>query len=125
MARNAAGTVVSSNAVLTFTPSEPVIVQQPASQTVQVGAGVPMSVAAVGAAPFTYQWQLNQTNLYDGGGVAGSLTPMLTLTGASSADIGTYDVVVSNALGSATSTGAVLMVEAALPGRDVGAKRGI
>ena len=117
VAGNAAGTVVSSNAVLTFIPSKPVILQQPVSEIVMVGAVVQMSVVAIGAAPFTYQWLQNNTNLADGGAVAGSSTPVLTISGASSASIGTYVVVVSNALGSATSTGAVLSVEVAELGR--------
>ena len=116
VASNAAGVVVSSNAVLTITPSAPVIIQQPASQTVLVGATVQLAVVVDGSAPFTYQWQLNQTNLTDGGAVSGSATPTLTITGASSASIGTYTVVISNAISTATSTGAVLAVEVAVPG---------
>ena len=116
VASNAAGVVVSSNAVLTVTPSGPVIIQQPASQTVFVGATVQLAVVVDGSAPFTYQWKLNQTNLSDGGAVSGSATPTLTITGASSASIGTYTVVVSNAISTATTTGAVLAVEVAAPG---------
>ena len=67
VASNAAGVVVSSNAVLTITPSAPVIIQQPASQTVLVGATVQLAVVVDGSAPFTYQWQLNADQL-DGWG---------------------------------------------------------
>ena len=115
VASNAAGVAVSLNAVLTVTPSGPVIVQQPASQTTLVGATVQFAVAADGSAPFTYQWQFNQANLTDGGVIAGSDTPTLTLNGVSSANIGTYTVVVSNSLSTATSTGAVLTVQVAQP----------
>ncbi|HUD84130.1 MAG TPA: protease pro-enzyme activation domain-containing protein, partial [Candidatus Saccharimonadales bacterium] len=116
VASNAVGVVVSSNAVLVVVPSGPVIIQQPATQTVLVGATVQFAVAADGAAPFTYQWQQNETDLTDGGNVSGSLTPTLTINGASSASIGTYSVVVGNALGTTTSTGAVLTVQVAVPG---------
>ncbi len=116
VASNAAGVVISSYAVLAITPSAPVIIRQPASQTVLLGATVQLAVAVEGSAPFTYQWKHNETNLTDGGGVSGSATPTLTITGASSASIGTYTVVVSNAIGTATSTGAVLAVEVAVPG---------
>ena len=73
-------------------------------------------MVADGSAPFTYQWQLNETNLTDGGGISGSLTPTLTINGASSGDIGTYTLVISNALGTASTTGAVLTVQVAVPG---------
>jgi len=116
VASNAAGIAVSSNAVLTITPSVPVIVQQPASQTVPVGASVQLAVVAEGTAPFSYQWKINQTNLMDGGAISGATTPTLTINAASSVNIGTYSVVVSNVLGGATSTGAVLSVVAVVPG---------
>jgi hypothetical protein len=116
VASNAAGVAVSSNAVLSITPSGPLIIQQPASQAVLVGATVQLAVVVDGTPPFTYQWLLNQTNMTDGGAVSGSATPTLTINGASSASIGTYAVVVSNAISTATSTGAVLVVQAPLPG---------
>jgi uncharacterized repeat protein (TIGR03803 family) len=116
VASNAAGVVASSNAVLTVTPSGPVILRQPASQTVYIGATVPLTVMVDGSAPFTYQWMHNETNLTDGGAISGSATPTLTINGASSASIGTYTVVVSNAISTATTTGAVLTVQVAVPG---------
>jgi uncharacterized repeat protein (TIGR03803 family) len=119
VASNAAGVAVSSNAVLTIIPSGPVIVQQPISQTALVGATVQFSVAADGDSPLTCQWQQNEINLTDTGGVSGSATPTLTITGASSASIGTYTVVVSNAISTVTSTGAVLTVEVAVPGQQL------
>jgi uncharacterized repeat protein (TIGR03803 family) len=115
-ASNAAGLVVSSNAILTVVPSGPVIIQQPASQTVLVGATAQFAVAADGTAPFTYQWQDNGTNLTDGGAIAGSLTPTLTINDACATNIGTYTIVISNALGTTTTTGAVLSVQVVGPG---------
>jgi hypothetical protein len=116
VASNTAGVAVSSNAVLTVTPSGPVIVSQPASQMVLFGATVPLAVTVEGSAPFTYQWMLNQTNLVDGGMFSGSGTPTLTVNDVTAAGMGTYTVEVSNAISTATSTGAVLTVEAAVPG---------
>jgi hypothetical protein len=116
VASNAAGVLISSNALLAITPSAPVIVAQPASQAVFVGATVQLAAAAVGTTPLTFQWEQNGANLTDGGGISGSLTPVLTITGASSASIGTYTVVVSNALSTASSTGAVLTVLVIQPG---------
>ena len=113
---NAAGIAVSSNAVLAVTASEPVIVSQPASQTVLFGSTIQLAVTVEGSAPFTYQWMLNHTNLVDGGAVSGSERPVLTMNDVNAANIGIYTLEVSNAIGSATSTGAVLSVDAMVPG---------
>jgi uncharacterized repeat protein (TIGR03803 family) len=115
-ASNTAGAVASASAILTVASSGPVIVQQPANQTVLVGSTVQLDVEVEGTTPFTFQWQQNGTNLTDGSGVSGSASPNLTITGASSASIGTYTVVVSNVLGTTFSTGAVLTVQVAVPG---------
>ena len=88
----------------------PQITAQPASQVVLGGANVMLSVAAFGARPFWYQWQKNGTNLVDGGNLAGATNRNLTLANVTLADAGTYSVSVSNALGSAPSTGAHLTV---------------
>jgi sugar lactone lactonase YvrE len=44
-------------------PAQPVITNQPANQTVVWGGNATFSVTATGVGPFTYQWQLNGTNL--------------------------------------------------------------
>jgi hypothetical protein len=43
--------------------AQPVITNQPASQTNLVGTSVSFSVGVNGTGPFTYQWQFNGTNL--------------------------------------------------------------
>lgn len=43
--------------------AQPVITNQPANQTVLLGGNATFSVLATGTGPFTYQWQLNGTNL--------------------------------------------------------------
>jgi len=43
--------------------AQPVITNQPAGQMVVVGGNATFSVLATGPGPFTYQWQLNGTNL--------------------------------------------------------------
>jgi pectate lyase len=100
---NAVGSVTSSPAVLTvITP--PTITTQPASQTVNAGQPATFSVAASGTEPFNYQWQKN------GADIAGANGPSLPVVNAQDGDAGTYTVVVSNAAGSATSSGAALTV---------------
>ena len=107
---NAAGVAVSSNALLTIVPSAPVFTLQPTNQTALPGATVKFTVATVGNHPFFYRWQDNGTNLNDGAGISGSASSTLTVSNIGSANAGTYSVIVSNALGAATSTGAVLSV---------------
>ncbi|MFZ0825924.1 MAG: choice-of-anchor tandem repeat GloVer-containing protein [Verrucomicrobiia bacterium] len=107
---NAAGTATSAAAFLTIIPWRPVITQQPVSQTLLPGAPASFTVAAVGTHPFTYGWQLNGTNLADNGNISGSSTANLTIGNATVLNAGTYTVVVSNALGMATSSGALLNI---------------
>jgi uncharacterized repeat protein (TIGR03803 family) len=94
---------------LSFT-GPPQITSQPAAQGLPMGGNVMLSVAESGARPFTYQWLKNGTNLVDGGNLSGSTNRILNLANVSLADAGTYSVIVSNALGSVTSTGARVAV---------------
>lgn len=109
-----AATVVTSTppALLTIIPSGPVITLQPISQYVLIGATANFTVAVLGNAPLSYQWQQNATNLSDGGSVSGSATSSLTLIPVSATNAGTYTVIVSNSLNTVTSTGAVFTVYA-------------
>ncbi|HWA28886.1 MAG TPA: immunoglobulin domain-containing protein, partial [Lacunisphaera sp.] len=86
----------------------PVINTQPASQAKAIGQPVTLSVSASGGtAPLAYQWRKNGVN------VAGAVSATFTLPGFASADAGSYDVVVTNYLGSVISNAAVLTVRAA------------
>ena len=107
---NAANVVISSGAPLTITSSAPVILSQPASQSAPQGATAAFTVAAAGNATLFYQWQWNKTNLTDGGNVSGSTSNVLTLMNLSSANAGTYSVIVSNTLGATPSFNARLTV---------------
>jgi len=95
---------------LTFT-SAPQITTQPASQTNVAGGNASFNVTVFGAPQLFYQWQENGTNLADGDNVSGSAARVLTLNNITSANAATYSVIVSNALGSVTSSGALLTVE--------------
>ncbi|HJQ32413.1 MAG TPA: immunoglobulin domain-containing protein [Pyrinomonadaceae bacterium] len=100
---NAAGSATSDGAALTvITP--PTITTQPAAQSAPLGSSVSFTVAAGGTSPFNYQWKK------DGADIAGANSDTLSLTNVQDADAATYTVVVSNAAGSATSTGAALAV---------------
>src|SRR6185312_2081631 len=84
----------------------PVIATQPQSQTVAPGANVQFSVTAGGVPAPTYQWYFN------GSVFQGATASTLSFASARSADAGDYTVVVTNQLGSVTSTKATLAVSA-------------
>ena len=92
------------------TPTAPSITGQPVALNVAAGKNASFTVTAGGTAPLIYYWSKNNVRLADGGNVAGSSTATLTLTGVSATDAGSYSVLVSNAVGTATSTAAALTV---------------
>ncbi len=86
-------------------PESPQIVTPPSGLTTNAGATIVLSAKALGASPLTYQWFLNATNqLVDGAKISGSTAPTLAISNVLGADAGFYTVVVSNTLGSTTST---------------------
>ena len=107
---NAAGSVTSSAAMLTVSAASvaPSITTQPASQTVTAGQTATFSVAATGTAPMTYQWRKNAVAI--SGANSSSYTTPVTMTSDSGAQ---FTVVVNNAVGSATSSAAMLTVTTA------------
>ncbi len=106
---NNVGTVQTSDIVVTFS-NAPYIATAPASQTVVSGAPVTFKVSATSASPVTYQWELN------GNPIAGATSASYTIASATSADAGSYTVVVTNATGSVESTAATLTVNPLPPG---------
>jgi gamma-glutamyltranspeptidase/glutathione hydrolase len=106
---NSAVSVTSAPAALTINGA-PVIVVQPSNRTNSVGTLATFSVSATGAGSLMYHWLKNGTNLTDGGNVSGATTTQLSLDSVAIADSGTYSVAVSNAMGSAVSSGALLIV---------------
>jgi hypothetical protein len=89
--------------------SAPVIFVQPNDATAFVGGSAIFRVVAGGSSPLTYQWQKA------GAALLGATTNQLTIANLQLTDAGSYSVIVSNFLGSITSTGAVLTVEPAPP----------
>src|SRR5207248_410870 len=104
---NAAGSVTSRAAALTVSAVlvAPTITTQPASQTVTAGQRAAFTVTATGTAPLSYQWQKNGTTI--GAATAASYTTPAT-TASDSGD--QFTVVVSNAVGSVTSSAAALTI---------------
>jgi hypothetical protein len=86
-------------------PAAPSITTQPASQSVQTGQTATFSVTASGTAPLSYQWQKNGT------AISGATSASYTTPATTSADNGAqFIVVVTNSVGSATSSPATLTV---------------
>ncbi|MEO6036294.1 MAG: immunoglobulin domain-containing protein [Verrucomicrobiota bacterium] len=109
VASNAAGSVMSSIAVLTVNAlAAPVITQQPLTQTVTPGSSPALTVVATGNPTPAYQWLFNTTNL------AGQTASSLTLNNFQSNNEGNYSVVVSNSVNSVTSSNAMLALNAPL-----------
>jgi uncharacterized delta-60 repeat protein len=88
----------------------PKISLQPGSQTVNAGAMVQFTAAAVGSAPLNCQWWKDGAALRDGDKISGATTATLSLTNVLRADQGAYCVVISNNYGSVTSALAKLTV---------------
>ena len=81
----------------------PGISSQSGSLTLYAGRTATFSVSAVGTSP-TYQWRKNGVPVSDVGNVAGSGTSTLTITNVAGANAANYDVVISNHVGSVTSS---------------------
>jgi RHS repeat-associated protein len=105
---NAYGSATSASATLTVnpaTPTAPTITTQPASRTVAVNQTATFSVVVSGTSPFTYQWRKN------GSAIPGATASTYTTPPAQASDTGsTFNVVVSNSVGSANSINATLTV---------------
>jgi len=103
---NAVGTIVSAPASLTILSIvvPPAITSQPYKSTATVGSAASFTVGVSGTGPISVQWLLN------GAPIAGATAQTLTLASVQGTDAGTYSAVVTNAAGSVTSMGAVLLV---------------
>jgi Regulator of chromosome condensation (RCC1) repeat/Immunoglobulin I-set domain len=107
---NAAGSVTSQTVTLTV-HALPVVTQQPAGATIEVGESAVFEATASGFPAPSVQWEIST----DGGGtwsaVAGATTGQLTTENATAAESGhQYRAVFSNAAGSTSSSAATLTV---------------
>jgi len=98
---NSAGGIASSPAVLTVLVP-PAIVTDPVGQSVVAGATAAFQVSATGTSPLGYQWR------FAGNKLPGQNGSNLVLSATTPNQAGNYDVVVTNAAGSVTSSVAVL-----------------
>jgi hypothetical protein len=85
----------------------PTITLQPRAQVALAGGRATFSVSATGGQPLSYQWRFNGQNIANG------TNAVLTLTNVSSANVGSYSVVVSNTGGTQTSSAVNLSIPTA------------
>jgi hypothetical protein len=90
---------------LTSDQAPPTISASPQDETVAAGVPVTFTVTATGSAPLSYQWQFNNKN------ITGANSSSLNLGPTTVTETGSYQALVMNGAGSATSQVARLTVE--------------
>jgi alpha-tubulin suppressor-like RCC1 family protein len=110
---NAAGQATSSAATLTVLPAgtgapsiRPTIVTQPTSVSVNTGNTATFAVGVNGTTPMVFQWVKN------GVPIPGATAAVYTVASVAAGDAGTYEVIVGNSAGAASSAVATLTVTA-------------
>jgi hypothetical protein len=98
----AGSTTVETNA--------PLVISQPANETVQVGQTATFSVTATGSAPLTYQWYKNGTVIPVA--TSSTYTTPATVIGDNNSQ---FTIAVTNPVGSAQSNPAILTVINTIP----------
>ncbi len=93
----------------------PVITEQPTNEALLIGMTGNFSVGIAPDSLMFYQWQLNGTNLTDGGQISGSATSTLTITNVKALNAGAYSVILSNAAGVLASSSASLTIVPSAP----------
>ncbi|MEY4487847.1 MAG: hypothetical protein RIQ79_355 [Verrucomicrobiota bacterium] len=89
--------------------------QPPSSTTATAGGDLTLTTTSTGDGTLTYQWRKGGTPLTNGASGTGSTysgvtSPSLTLSGISTSDNGSYDLVVTNPGGSSTSTATIVTI---------------
>ncbi len=84
----------------------PGIITQPINQTVKAGTSVTFTVVASGTPLPSYQWRKNGVNCTS----PSAVTASLTIDPATIRDTGTYTVILTNPVGTLTSSGASLTI---------------
>lgn len=106
---NSAGESAASGNISVRPAAAPIISTPPRSTSAQVGQTVTFTYVATGSYPRTHQWSK------DGSPIPGATAATLELANITTASVGSYTVVISNSLGSVTSSAALLTVNAATP----------
>jgi hypothetical protein len=101
-----------SAAALTNVAASPQILLDLSPHSLTLPGGLPLtwSVLATGTQPIAYQWQLNGTNLTDDIRIHGSRSNVLTIAQVLARDSGSFQLILTNAMGSNASASASLAV---------------
>ncbi len=92
---NPGNLVVNDPGIISITP--------PLGQTVTNGGTAHINVAASGSSALSFSWELNGNPIGNGGHVSGATTSNLTVSALSTADAGTYTVLVNGGAAQASS----------------------
>jgi hypothetical protein len=106
---NDVGSATSLPIVLRVLPSRALIVSGPVPVSVPAGNQAVFNATVIGSAPLAFQWYK------DGALLPGAVASELVIPNAQAANAGTYQLLVSNFLGTAVSPGATLTVLPAQP----------
>lgn len=106
---NTVGSVTGAVISVRVTPSAPMIVSNPVSLTLPASSNALFSVSAIGSPTLSYQWFFNNAP------IPGAAASQYALSGIQSSNAGNYQVVVTNSLGSVTSSVAMLVVTPMAP----------
>jgi len=87
--------ITTINATAPTNQFTPIITAQPTNQVVALGGTASFHVQ-ISNVPVNYQWMFNGSPLADGGGISGSKTATLTISGVTLAQIGSYSVMATN-----------------------------
>ena len=94
-----------------FGGTAPSITTQPSAQSINVGDNATFTITASGSATLAYQWKCNGASIANGAQYSGALSASLAVLAAPLAlDQSLYSCVVTNSVGSATSSTAKLAV---------------
>ena len=108
---DASGSLRSRDAELTVLASAPFVLRQPqpTNQTVVLGTNCSISAVVNGSLPIQLQWLFNEVPL------AGATNAVLDFRSVQLSNAGSYQLIASNAFGSASSSNAVVSVYASPP----------
>jgi uncharacterized delta-60 repeat protein len=96
-----------TNVIVTLHVTDPYIAAPPATTVWNYGQTGTLPVTVAGMLPISYQWRKSGIN------IAGATTSALVVPNVQFADAGSYDVVVSNIFGTATSSVASVSINTA------------
>ena len=96
---------LSASVAAAATGTAPTITTNPSDIASTEGSTVMLTVTATGTGPLTYQWSK------DGVALAGATSATYTIASFAAANVGSYTVTVTNAVGAASSSAASLSVD--------------